>query len=217
MQSTVDELLPTRQSLLGRLKNWEDQESWREFFHTYWKLIYSVAIKMGLNDASAQDVVQETVVCVAKAIRDFNYEAGKGSFKGWLLTITRRRVTDHLRKNYARLPQHIEPCTSDAGTPLLNQVPDENLQWESVWHEEWNRNLLEVALLNVKLKVKARQYQLFDCFVLKEWPMEEIKAKLHATLAQVYFAKYKVNKMLRRELSELQQRWEQQPRTAKAD
>jgi len=31
--------IPTRSSLLGRLKDWEDQESWRDFFETYWRLI----------------------------------------------------------------------------------------------------------------------------------------------------------------------------------
>jgi len=46
--TTLTELLPTRYSLLSRLQNWEDQESWRVFFDTYWRLIYSVALKSGL-------------------------------------------------------------------------------------------------------------------------------------------------------------------------
>jgi len=62
----TDDLLPTRLSLLARLKDWQDQQSWREFFDTYWKLIYSVAIQAGLSDAEAQDVVQDTLVSVAK-------------------------------------------------------------------------------------------------------------------------------------------------------
>ena len=33
--------LRTRQSLLTRLKDWDDHASWREFVNTYWKLIYS--------------------------------------------------------------------------------------------------------------------------------------------------------------------------------
>ena len=57
--------IATRASLLVRLKDREDQASWQEFFDTYWRLIYSVATKAGLNDAEAQDVVQETVISVA--------------------------------------------------------------------------------------------------------------------------------------------------------
>src|SRR5262245_20234211 len=43
-----EELLPTRRSLLDRLRNWEDQTSWQDFFNTYWKFIYGVAIRSGL-------------------------------------------------------------------------------------------------------------------------------------------------------------------------
>ena len=70
MSSSV-EFIPTRRSLLGRLKNWDDREGWEDFFNTYWKLIYSVALKAGLSDAEAQDVVQETLVTVAKKVGQF--------------------------------------------------------------------------------------------------------------------------------------------------
>src|SRR6185503_15772399 len=55
----TDSLLPTRRSLLSRLRDWQDDAGWREFFDTYWRLIYNVARKSGLADAEAQDVVQK--------------------------------------------------------------------------------------------------------------------------------------------------------------
>src|SRR5438046_1766960 len=60
------EIIATRSSLIKRLKNWDDRASWKDFFDTYWKLIYGVARAAGLNDAEAQDVVQETIICVAQ-------------------------------------------------------------------------------------------------------------------------------------------------------
>ena len=53
-----DDLTPTRWTLIGRLKNWDDQESWREFFDTYWRLIYATAIRSGLTPVEAEEVVQ---------------------------------------------------------------------------------------------------------------------------------------------------------------
>src|SRR6476659_3954586 len=91
-------LLATRRSLVDRLGNWEDQSRWQEFFEIYWKLIYSVARKSGLNDAEAQDVVQETIITVAKKIAKLRYDPAIGSFKGWLLNITRWRIADQFRK-----------------------------------------------------------------------------------------------------------------------
>ena len=69
-----DEFIPTRTSLLERLKRWDDQESWRDFFNTYWRLIYGAAVKAGLSDAEAQEAVQETVIIVSKKMEDFKYD-----------------------------------------------------------------------------------------------------------------------------------------------
>src|SRR5215510_5831101 len=95
---TVPDLFPTRRSLLSRLRDWDDQESWRDFFQAYWRLIYEVALKARLNDAEAQEVVQETVISVAKQMPGFRYDPARGRFKGWLLQITRRRIADLVRK-----------------------------------------------------------------------------------------------------------------------
>ena len=93
-----DGWIPTRESLLSRIKRWDDQESWRDFFNTYWKLIYRAAIKAGLSDAEAQEVVQETVMVVAKKMEHFKYDPAKDSFKGWLLYLTRKQIAMQYRK-----------------------------------------------------------------------------------------------------------------------
>src|SRR6266542_633634 len=98
MADDSDEFIPTRRSLLARLKNWDDQESWQDFFNTYWRFIYSVALKAGLSDAEAQDVVQENVLTVAKKIGEFKSDPAIGSFKGWLMLLTRRRIADQFEK-----------------------------------------------------------------------------------------------------------------------
>src|SRR6188472_2691101 len=74
-------LLATRRSLVDRLGNWDDQRKWQEFFDTYWKLIYSAARKAGLTEVEAQEVVQETVITVAKNVGKLRYDPAIGSFK----------------------------------------------------------------------------------------------------------------------------------------
>ena len=72
----TDRLLATRLSLIERLADWKDQARWQQFYDTYWRLIYGVARQSGLTDAEAQDVVQETVITVAKNITKYERAAG---------------------------------------------------------------------------------------------------------------------------------------------
>ena len=57
-----------------------------------------MAIHAGLSEAESQDVVQETVVTVAKQMPGFRYDRSKGSFRSWLCKTTHWKIQDQLRK-----------------------------------------------------------------------------------------------------------------------
>jgi len=201
-----DELLPTRRSLLTRLRDWEDRDGWKEFFDTYWRLIYGVALKAGLTETEAEEVVQETVVAVAKQMPTFRYDAA-GSFKAWLLQITRRRIVDQFRKRQPWDQAAGVPAGDDTSrTPTAERIPAEELDLQPAWDEAWERNLMDAALQRVKARVTPRQYQIFDLYVLKEWPAREVTRSLHVNIAQVYLAKHRVSGLVREELRRLQKR-----------
>src|SRR5579859_3887350 len=98
MDLESDDFIPTRSSLLSRVKDWQDFEGWQEFFDTYWKLIYNTGRKAGLTEVEAQDLVQDTMLSVAKKIPEFNYDPAIGSFKSWLLQLTHWRILNVLKK-----------------------------------------------------------------------------------------------------------------------
>src|SRR5579864_2653451 len=126
MQLNAAELIPTRATLIERLKNWQDQASWQEFFDIYWQLIYCVARKAGLSEVEAQDVVQETLMAVAKNVPTFKYDPALGSFKGWLLNMARWRIIDQLRKR-GPLSRHHNRSDSPGNstrTATIEAVPD---------------------------------------------------------------------------------------------
>ena len=88
----------TRRSLIERLENWEDQKTWDEFYQTYWRLIYAFASRAGLRDDECWEVVQETIVGIAKQSQRKLYDPEKGSFKSWLLTMARWRIGDQFKR-----------------------------------------------------------------------------------------------------------------------
>ena len=112
----------TRRSLIMRLGDWKDQRSWDEFYRTYWRLIYSVAIKAGLREDEAWDVVQETVLTIAQQSRKGSYDPERGSFKMWLWNVTRWRINDQFRQR-GRVPL---PATS-TGETAPTREPVENV------------------------------------------------------------------------------------------
>jgi len=194
-----DDLLPTRRSLLGRLADWEDQDSWRDFFDTYWRLIYSTALRAGLTETEAEDVVQETVVAVAKAMHDFKYDPARCAFKTWLRVLCNRRIADHFRKR-ARQVESREEARED----LLESLPDPaSLEPDPQWDEDWEQNLLRAAKERVKEQVAAQTYQVYDYHVLQEQSVRDTCKALGVNAAQVYLAKHRVGRLLQKQVEEL--------------
>jgi RNA polymerase sigma-70 factor (ECF subfamily) len=197
-------LLNTRRSLVERLANWGDQRRWQEFFDTYWKLIYSAARQSGLTDVEAQEVVQETVITVAKSIDKLKYDPAVGSFKGWLLQITRWRIADQFRK---REPGSAKRARSpdERLTATIERVPDSRIvDLDAVWESEWKENLFEAAIARVKKKIEPKQFQIFDCYVRKEWPAQKVAARLGVNIGQVYLARHRVGALLKKEIKALE-------------
>jgi RNA polymerase sigma-70 factor (ECF subfamily) len=199
------EFIATRRSLLTRLKNWGDDESWKAFFDTYWRLIHSAALKSGLTEAEAEEVVQETVIAVAKKMGDFKYDPARGSFKGWLLQLTRWRIADQFRKRGGGLKPAAPSPDETARTATEERVADPaSLDLDALWEQEWQHNLMGAALNRVKQEASAKQYQLFDLYVIKQWPVHDIVCALGVSEHQVYKAKSRILAMLRKEARELE-------------
>jgi RNA polymerase sigma-70 factor (ECF subfamily) len=196
MAEPPDELIPTRATLIQRLKNWQDQSSWQDFFETYWRLIYGVAVKRGLNQPEAQDVVQETMMSVAKHMPNFKYDPAIGSFKSWLLNMTHWRIVDQFRKRQISAPFE----ESNIAAPA-EQVPTD---LEKIWDEEWAKNLLEIAVEKARRRLDPKQYQIFDCYVNKAWEPERVAKAFGISANQVYIAKHRVTEAIRLEVERLQ-------------
>lgn len=206
LRTSTEDSIQTSYSLLSRLKDWEDDESWRDFFDTYWRLIYAVALRSGLTDAEAQDVVQETIICVAKNIRKFKRDRKLGSFKGWLRNLTHWRIGDHLRKR-ARIPQN-DPAIEELSLSSLDEIPGQPSEAVvSEWENEWQENLLKAALEQVKRRVRDEHYQLFDLYVIRQWPVNRVAETLGVSATRVYLAKHRITRLIRKEVRRLEERW----------
>lgn len=202
----IEEINPTRRSLLVRLKDWQDDQSWQQFFDSYWRLVYSVGIKAGLSETEAQEVVQETFITVAKKMPEFNYDPEKGRFRNWLIHTTQWRVYDQLEKR-KRFPNAMEFASADDETSAIERIPqDQRIELDRICDEEWARNLFHVAVEKVKHKVSARQFQIFELCVVKECPVRKIMQLLGISREAIYTAKHRVSQAVEKELAALKEK-----------
>jgi RNA polymerase sigma factor (sigma-70 family) len=205
--ASSDGTIATRESLLSRLKNSGDHESWKTFFDTYSRLLYNTAVKAGLTPVEAQDAVQETVISVMKTMPKFEYDPAKGSFKSWLMQLTSWRINDQFRKRRHEANRVHRCDSSPTATDTIGGLADPaTQQLEAIWEEEWESNLWEAAVQRVKNLVHPKQYQIFDLYVIQENSVWQVSRALKINPGQVYLAKHRVGSLIKKEIERLRQK-----------
>jgi RNA polymerase sigma factor (sigma-70 family) len=209
--SESDSLLPTRQSLLTRLRDCQDQAGWREFFDTYWRLIYNLARKAGLNDADAQEVVQNTFIYLGRRMPNFHYDRARGSFKSWLRAVIRSRIhvywrTEKAEQKFTREPLQNE--TGDDADPLETLADPAADILDQAWQQEWEQNLIDSAFRRLRSKVSSQQLLIFRLATIKELALSQVAKKLGVSLPQVYLARHRVGRLFKGEIERLRRETE---------
>src|SRR5262249_22228134 len=121
--------------------------------------------------------------------------------------ITRRRIQDHFRKRYRSLPQSADDTAEIArrieSVPSPNPTPD--AQIDAAWEQEWRDNFFQAALGRIRQRVNPKNYQVFDYCVLQELPAPQVARMLGLSLAQVYLAKHRISRAVKRAVAELEE------------
>jgi len=211
MAASAQPSIKTRRSLLSRIKDWDDRDGWQQFYDTYSHLIFGAALGAGLNHEEAEEVLQETVLTVAKKLRAdtgqepaFKYDPAKGSFKSFLLHTTRWKITDQFRKRGPLVRKPARRDTRTNRTPTEARIPDPNNDFEIKFDQDYRQTIQEAALERVKHSVKAKHYQVYDLYVTKQWPAAKVAQVLGLNAAQVFVAKHRIIALIKKEVQRLQ-------------
>ena len=198
MLSDVPDYNRTRTTMVHGLRDLEDQKVWNRFFESYWKLIYHSARKAGLDDADAQEVVQETVITVTKKIGGFDYDRNKGSFKGWLMQTTKWKIADQFRKI-----NRTKSRESDAMSEIIEELPDELANVDTFWKDNWQKELFDAAIEKTRDEVNPLYFQIYNRLVVKEIKAKNVARELAVPVSQVYLAKHRVTEAIKKSVEEM--------------
>jgi RNA polymerase sigma-70 factor (ECF subfamily) len=212
-KSVEEELLPTRPSLLARLRNHEDSISWHrgweEFYLLYQPVIYRHALRQGLSEAEAEDVVQEIVIGLARSLPSFQYDPARSEFKSWLFRVARNKITDHLRKRGRQSRNTVGGLAGEYDPEALAEVADDKiLAPDREWDLMWEANLRRAALEQVKNRVRPMTMRLYLHHVVDGHSVEATVRSFgdsQVSADAVHLAKHRVQKMVDETLERLRQ------------
>jgi RNA polymerase sigma-70 factor (ECF subfamily) len=164
-------------------------------------VVYGFARNRGLQDADAADLMQEVLRSVARNASKLEYDPRKGTFRGWLYTITRNKIYNFLSA------QRIRPRASgDSGVrEQLDAAPGREEEMDVEWEREYQRRLSAKAMERIKHEFQPRTWQAFWNTAVDDKPPEEVGAELKMSVGAVYVAKSRVISRLRDEVKRLEE------------
>jgi len=200
----------TRASLLQRIQTIDDPRAWHEFVELYAPVVYRYCRKRGLQDADAEDVVQEVMSNVRKY--GATYRAERGRFRSWLGT-----VTSHLmRKQQKILARQGHAQSADSELPeFWEQIESQGEDPE--WLEVFNARILEAAVKKIRPEFDHQQWFAFESVALRlcsdgsterfVWVEDsdpaEVARQLNRTVGWIYKIKSQIMKRLSDEIAHL--------------
>ncbi len=188
----------TRESLLLRLKDGRDNASWREFHDIYGRLIFGYSLHFDISHSEAEDIVQEVCIKVFRQIVRFDYSPEKGRFRGWLKTITRNTVIDHLRRK-----QNRQKTSKEYRRHVERMLVDEAASDEEIWRKEWEKALCETAMERVRNRVGGETLRIFQRYVLDRESAKDVANETSLDANAVYAVKHRVLNYLREEVEKI--------------
>jgi RNA polymerase sigma-70 factor (ECF subfamily) len=185
----------TRPTLLLRLRDKENAQAWQEFVRLYTPLIFGFGIKRGLNETDAAELCQEVMCAVAGGIERFSYDPSRGSFRSWLMTVTRNRFNSFLERQYRRAP-------SNGSTTVMNLLAERPSEEEAnQWDAEYQRRLLDWAAEQVRGEFETSTWEAFWRTAMLDQSGQEVADALGISVGAVYIARSRVIARLREKIS----------------
>lgn len=193
----------TRASLLVQIRDGTNNGAWQEFISLYGPVVYGFARKRGLQDADAADLMQDVLRSVSTSIARLDYDRSKGTFRGWLFTITRNKVFSFLSARRIR-PQSSGDSTTNQ---LLDSHPDPS-DGSEAWEMEYQRRIASIAMDRVKNEFQENTWRAFWLTAVEGIAAADVSRQVGLSPGAIYVAKSRVLARLKEEVETLRQQEE---------
>jgi len=201
----MNEGLKTSETQLRALQSRGSDRDWEAFYRKYGAVILSFCRRQGLDDFSARDVLQESMILLMRKLPGFTYSADRGRFRNWLLTLVHGKIRDARRRAVRRaelpLPGDSFSLRETSSAAELGN-PDEGEAGDA-----WKQALIEEALRRLRQnpRIKPETIAIFEACVLQDMPVPEVALKFQLQENNIYQIKNRLLRKIREEVEHLEE------------
>jgi RNA polymerase sigma-70 factor (ECF subfamily) len=192
------ELPETRESLLLGIRDPENAVAWEQFVAVYRPAVVRLARRRSLQDADAEDLAQQVLISVSRAIGNWEKDAERGTFRSWLLRVAKNEIVNAVtrgRRGVAR-----------GGTSVLQRLEQQPAGADAI-HEliedEHRRAVFRWAAEEVRPQFQQATWLAFWLTTIEALPVEEAALELGRSVGSVYAARSRVMRRLKEKVHEI--------------
>jgi RNA polymerase sigma-70 factor (ECF subfamily) len=187
----------TNAHLIWRIRDGNDAAAWSRFVRQYEPLVLAVCRRHGLQQTDASDVVQEVFAAIAGAMPRFCYDAARGSFRSWLIKVTRSKLANYFQER--RRHEAVAQAYGAAKTGDFEERP--KIERDESLDGRWN--LLDRVKAEIRCEFRAATWNAFWLTAMQGFSAQEVAGHLGISVQAVYIAKSRVLKRFRARVKEL--------------
>ena len=184
----------TSPTLLATLRDGGQPSGWQEFFARYAPAVYRAARLRGLDEADADDIVQQVMTSICTHIGEFKYDRDRGQFRQWVRRIADNTITNLHRR---RRPNACDPELLDARVGSARTA-------EELWAEQWRLQDLNYCLEQLAADISPRRMQAFRMYVMEGASAQDTAAAVEMSVGSVYVMRNHLLNMLRKRMETLE-------------
>jgi len=190
----------TRPSLLIRVRDPADQAAWQEFVEIYRPVILRLAQHKGMQAADAEDIAQEVLVAVAKALEQREHDLKRAKFRTWLHRVANNIILDALTRG--------KPHRGAGGSSpqaALSQKESRNGPDSDLLRLEYRREVFRWAARQVRNEFRRETWDAFWSTYIEGRPVEAVAKELAKDPGAIYAVRSRVMRRIRKKASEYEQ------------
>jgi len=187
----------TRASLLIRVRDPADQAAWYEFVEIYRPVILRLARQKGMQDADADDVAQQVLVAVAKAVEQREHDPSRAKFRTWLQRVAHNAIINALTR-----------CRPDRGSgdsellAVLNQHESPSGPASDLLRLEHRREVFRWAARQVRQEFHQATWDAFWLTAVEGRAVEAVAEELAKNRGAIHAARSRVMRRIQEKVNE---------------